>query len=135
MGHPTLTTRADLIEKYRDLKADAERFGYHADAAELFECVIQDLEQLDGFDDEVPRLLTTEEAGERLGVERATVAKYCRNEELPEISKTGSDGGEWRIPASSLTKLQSAMRVSAEDDDGEPESVDLDVDYEEERVI
>lgn len=128
-----MTTRRELIEKYRALKSDAERFGYQADAAELFECVLEDLRELDGLDDDVPQLLTTEEAADRLGVTPATVAKYCREGKIPEVSKTGSDGGEWRIPASSLTHSESGVSVSSDQKD-ETDEIELGVSYEEGRA-
>lgn len=88
----------------------------------------QDLDQLDN----VPQLLTTAEAADWLGVTSDTVAKYCREGKIPDAAKTGSDGGEWRIPASSLTEAQSAMRVGSDQDQNSGE-VELDVSYKEGR--
>lgn len=74
----------------------------------------QDLEQPNGLDDDVPELLTTAEAADWLGVTADTVAKWCREGRIPDASKTSPDGGEWRIPASSLTEAQTSMRVSSD---------------------
>lgn len=60
--------------------------------------------------------LTTSEAGRRLGVAPRTVARWCRDERLPNAIKTGEEGdGEWRIPS---TDVQEGPTEKHTDDDG-----------------
>lgn len=55
------------------------------------------------------QILTTSEAGERLGLARGAVARLCEDGLLVGAYLT-RPGGHWRIPQSSIDKHKAATR-------------------------
>ena len=49
------------------------------------------------------RLISAAEAARRLGVDRATVARWCQAGKVPAIR---TPGGQWRIRASVVRELE-----------------------------
>lgn len=107
-------TLAELIEVFRTRKEVAERHDSWAPVAAVYESVIKDLGEVDGF--KMSRKLTTKEAAAWEGVSERTIRRRCREGDYPGAEKT-SEGGDWRIPASDLRDDQE----EADGYDWEPE--------------
>ena len=93
----------DLIEKYQEMQAQAERLSSHGSLAAFCRMVLADVADLN-----VPMLersMKVEEAAKVLGVKPKTIRAWCRDEKFKGAFKTGKLAGDWRIPASAVYEM------------------------------
>lgn len=93
----------DLIDKYQQMKAQAEQLGNLGSLAAFCGMVLADVEDLN-----VPMLersMKVEEAAKVLGVKPKTIRTWCRDGKFKGAFKTGKLAGDWRIPASAIYEM------------------------------
>lgn len=105
----------ELKRKYTRRRREAEELDALVPLATICDAILDDLRRLDGVDAS-PAPLTTSEAAERLGVQSRTVARWCREDRLPNAYKTGEEGeGEWRIPPADVDAGPNGAQAPTED--------------------
>lgn len=111
----------ELLDVYRRRREEAKQLEARADLAAVYGIVIAELEQLDVLGPD--RMLTVQEVAELEGVAATTVRRRCQAGQYEGAEKTSGDTGDWRIPASALSKRgkpdgrrQKARRILDDDD-------------------
>lgn len=100
----------DLIDKYQQMKAQAEQLSSHGSLAELCGMVLADVADLN-----VPmfeRLMKVEEVASVLGMKPKTIRQWCRDGKFKGAFKTSEQAGDWRIPASAVYEMAGLRRKS-----------------------
>lgn len=101
----------ELLDVYRRRREEAKKLEARADLAAVYGVVIAELEDLDVVGPD--RMLTVGEVAELEGVADTTIRRRCKAGRYKGAEKTSGETGDWRIPASALSReVQDGRRRS-----------------------
>jgi hypothetical protein len=99
-------TREELAGVWERRMADAIRLKATAPVAQVMKVVLEEFATLDG-QDQVDRMMDTNEAGRVLNRAPKTIRRWCQQGRFPGAWQTGGDTGEWQIPSQAVYTLAS----------------------------